>query len=233
MGSIGHTLEQIARDGGATLYGVADLTGSKEYIEETFGDALSGYPRAIVLGIAYPAEVVNQLVDAPTHTYLYYYNVLNSKLDHLALQLAILLQEEGCGAFPVPASQRVSDDRLVGIFSHRMAARLAGLGWIGKNASLVTREYGPRLRLVTVLTDCELETGSPVQNRCGTCNACVEACPPDALTGKPFEPGDQLEERFIGDRCDKHLSKVRSAFGKRICGRCLAVCPWGERRSQR
>ncbi len=222
-------IEDIAKKNGATLFGVANLLPYRDYIEEVYGSKLLHLPYAVSIGIPYPREVVNQLIDAPTHTYLYYYKILNTKLDDIALQVAIHLEQAGCRTFPVPASQRVTDDRLAGIFSHRMAAHLSGLGWIGKNSSLITLEYGPRLRLVTVLTDCELPWDQPfAADLCGDCVRCVAACPSGAVVGNSFQAEDPLEKRFIGQFCDEHLSRVRNTFGKRICGKCLASCPYGK-----
>jgi epoxyqueuosine reductase QueG len=226
-------LERKAREWGASLFGVADLSSAKAYIEEVFGDELLHLDRAVVMAVPYPAAVVNQLQAGPTHTYLHYYKIINSRLDDLALRIALLLQDEGYEAFPVPASQRVTEDKLAGIFSHRLAASLAGLGWIGKNSALINPTYGPRLRLVTVLTDAPLPADKPIKERCGRCTACVEACPASAITGKAFHPADPLEERLHAGECDKYLSKVRVSFGKRVCGRCLAACPWGMKTRKR
>lgn len=222
-------LKDISEKNGATLFGVANLLPYREYINEVYGNSLLHLDKAVSIGIQYPKDVVNQLLEGPTHTYLYYYKILNAKLDDIALQVAIALEKEGFKSFPVPASQRVTDDRLAGIFSHRMAAHLAGLGWIGKNSSLITKEYGPRLRLVTILTDAPLETDEPFEgDLCGECNKCVLACPSGAVVGNHFREDDPLEKRFIGQLCDVHLSRVRNTFGKRICGKCLASCPYGK-----
>lgn len=222
-------VEKISKENGATLFGVANLLPYKGYIEEVYGTKLLKYPFAISIGIPYPKEVVNELIDAPTHTYLYYYKILNTKLDDIALQISIYLEGKGFNTFPVPASQRVTDDRLAGIFSHRLAAHLGGIGWIGKNSSLITEKYGPRLRLVTILTDATLPYDEPFkESLCGDCNKCVVACPSGAVVGKEFREEDKLEDRFIGKYCDEHLSRVRNTFGKRICGKCLASCPYGK-----
>ena len=221
--------EIIGKNNGATLFGVANLLPAREYIKENYDPRYLNLDKAIVLGVPYPKEIVNELAEGPTHTYLYYYKILNTKLDDLALQIAIHLEAEGYRSFPVPASQRVTDSRLNGIFSHRLAAHLAGLGWIGKNASLITKEYGPRLRLVTILTDGPLTCNKPFKgDYCGSCSTCQDACPSGAILGTPFNVEDPLEKRFIGERCDVHLSKVRNTFGKRICGKCLSVCPHGR-----
>lgn len=222
-------VQKIGEKNGATLFGVANLLPYKDYIKEVYGEKPLQFSYAISLGIPYPKEVVNELIEAPTHTYLYYYKILNAKLDDIALQVAIHLEKAGYRTFPVPASQRVTDDRLAGIFSHRLAAHLSGLGWIGKNSSLITKAYGPRLRLVTILTDAPLPFDQPFpEDLCGDCNKCVVACPSGAIVGNSFKADDPLEKRFIGRFCDEHLSRVRNTFGKRICGKCLASCPYGK-----
>ncbi|MEI7884024.1 MAG: 4Fe-4S double cluster binding domain-containing protein [Clostridia bacterium] len=213
---------------GATLFGVADLLPAKNYILEEFGSEYLKYHRAIAIGMPFPNQIIEQLLEGPTHTYLYYYNVLNQILDNIAIRIAIQLEELGFSAFPIPASQRTGDSRLSSIFSHRLAANLAGLGWIGKNAALVSPQYGPRLRLVTILTNCEFEVNNALENHCGSCQICIEACPAKAITGVSFEENKSLTARFIATNCDEFLTKMRNTFGKRICGRCQACCPWGK-----
>lgn len=223
-------LENISKNNGATLFGIANLLPVRAYLEEIYGDNYLHLDKAISIGIPYPEEVVNELVEGPTHTYLYYYKILNSKLDDIALQIAIKLEAAGYKTFPVPASQRVTDNRLAGIFSHRLAAHLSGLGYIGKNSSLITKEYGPRLRLVTILTDAPLKMDEVFEGSlCGECSACKNVCPSGAITGVDFNCEAPLEERFRGELCDEHLSRVRNTFGKRICGKCIGVCPIGKK----
>ncbi|MEE0776905.1 MAG: 4Fe-4S double cluster binding domain-containing protein, partial [Bacillota bacterium] len=139
------------------------------------------------------------------------------------------LEREGFMAFPIPASQRTGENKEGGIFSHRMAAQMAGLGWIGKNCSLVSPQNGPRLRLATVLTNAPLEPDHPMENRCGGCTKCRDICPAGAILGKTFDADDDLSQRFDFFKCDSYLSETRQTFGKRICGRCVAVCPYGKK----
>ena len=88
-------VQEIGEKNGATLFGVANLLPYKDYIKEVYGEKPLQFPYAISLGIPYPKEVVNELIEAPTHTYLYYYKILNAKLDDIALQVAIHLEKAG------------------------------------------------------------------------------------------------------------------------------------------
>lgn len=67
-------------------------------------------------------------------------------------------------------------DRGYGAISHRAVHRMAGLGWLGKNLPLVNPQYGPRIPLVTVLTDALLTIGCSIENRCGKCMLCRHTC---------------------------------------------------------
>jgi epoxyqueuosine reductase len=96
------------------------------------------------------------------------YNVVNQPLDQIALRVANMLQHAGYGAFPVPASRRSDDEHIYGVFFQKLAAHLAGLGWIGKSCLLITPEHSPHVRWVTVLTDPPLiPTGTPMEQKCG------------------------------------------------------------------
>lgn len=213
---------------GGDLFGVADFNDIREKIIDEYGEQFHGLDRAISVAVFFPRRVVNQLVEGPTHTYLNYYDVINVRLNDIALCVSNFLQKNGYQTFPIPASQRVGESKLAGIFSHRLAARRAGLGWIGKSCSLVNPLVGPRLRLVTILTDAPLPPDQPMENRCGDCMACRDACPPQAIKGVKHRVEDPLEVRFDAQACHDYLNKIRHSFGKRVCGRCLAVCPWGS-----
>jgi epoxyqueuosine reductase len=227
-------LERQARDMGARFFGVADLTVAQEFIVAQGGEFLATYPRALAVGIALNDGIVDQLPRhkevAAARTYDRLFDTVNWSLDRIALRLSVALNEHGFRTVLIPASDRVDDEDLLGLFSHKLAARLAGLGWIGPSCLLVTPEIGPRVRWVTVLTDASLEAGNPISDQCGDCQRCVEACPPQAFTGRPFDPGEPREARFDVRRCQEYRIHLRDEVsGVRTCGMCVYVCPHGRK----
>ncbi|MDR2711885.1 MAG: 4Fe-4S dicluster domain-containing protein [Clostridiales bacterium] len=211
------------------LFGVADLTACPADLDYEYGNIWNTYSRAISLAAYFPAAIVTQLQQGPSYTYLAYYDIINAHLNAVSLKLANFLTKQGFAAFPVPASQRVSPDKLAGIFSHRWAARLAGLGWIGKSGNLINPQVGPYLRLATVLTDAPLAPGVPLASRCGDCQICQKHCPAQAIKGINWQEGQALAERLNAGACNTYLTEMRQTFGKRICGRCVAFCPFGAK----
>lgn len=154
------------KTGGADFYGVADLFLAHQAILNQGGLEVAKYPKAISLGIALLHTIVNLLPQrnerSVAMSYRHHcYDLINQKLDLIASQVASILQQEGYRAFPVPASNSdhlIDEERICAIFSNKMAAHLAGLGWIGKSCLLITAEVGPRVRWVTILTDAPLKT---------------------------------------------------------------------------
>lgn len=231
---LNNQLRTLALSLGTDYFGIANLTPARDFIHAQGGERVSRYPRAVVMGIRLPDSIVDLLEDGDDEGAILYrhttYDVVNTALDQVALRVANLLQREGYAAFPVPASKRTDDEQICGIFSQKLAAHLAGLGWIGKNCLLITPTYGPRVRWVTVLTDAPLEpTGSPLEPRCGKCTACVDICPAGAFTGRGFSPDEHREARFDAAACDRYLTEQETKQGVAVCGLCLWVCPHGRK----
>ncbi len=228
-------LQELAEGLGADFYGVADLTPAREAILEQGGELVQGYPVAVSIGIALPHAIVDELprraeravaVSYRAHAY----DVINLRLDEVASRLAGALQRAGRSALPIPASERYDDERICAVFSHKLAAHLAGLGWIGKSCLLVTPEAGPRVRWASVLTDAPLApTGRPMAERCGNCRQCVEICPVGAFTGRPFREEEPREARYDARKCDRYFAELAEPENRPVCGLCLYVCPYGRK----
>lgn len=227
-------LEGLADALGADFFGVADLSLAREALLAQGGPAIAEYRRAVSMGIALFHPVVDELPQraerAVAEGYQHHcYDVINQRLDLIASRLSSVLQRDGYRALPVPASQTVDDERLCGVFSHKLAAHLAGLGWIGKSCLLVTPEVGPRVRWATVLTDAPLDaTGEPTEERCGTCVECVEICPVGAFTGQPFRENESREARYDASKCARYFDRMEEQGDVAVCGLCLYVCPHGR-----
>ena len=231
MESMQDGLRTYARELGIDLFGVADLTGARDFILRQGGEHISAFPRAISMGMRLLDAVVDELYrhEEPSALFSYkgLYDSVNAGLDRAALLMAKRVQEAGFRAYPIPASQTVDQRRLEGAMSHKLAAHLAGLGWIGKSCLLVTPDYGPRVRLATVLTDAPLEAGAPIPNGCSDCVECVEVCPPRAFTGAPFDPSEPRDVRFRAHLCRDYTQRRSQLLGEGICGLCVYICPRG------
>lgn len=228
-------LLESATSWGADYFGIADLSPGHKAILEQGGTVIAEYPRSISIGIALLHTVVNQLSPRPDRAAAisyrsHCYDVINTRLDQTVSRIASILQRRGHKAFPIPASKRVDDDRICAIFSHKLSAHLAGLGWIGKNCLVITPNMGPRVRWATVLTDAPLATtGQPMNERCGDCCECVNICPVGAFTGQSFRAEDPRKARFDVRKCDRYFSIMKEKDKETaVCGLCLYTCPYGR-----
>jgi epoxyqueuosine reductase len=231
MTDVTKALKLHAHSLGADLVGVADLA-MLEGIETTPPDLLQPFTRGVSLAVKVPTAVFEQLTDRPTPLYAQAYLNANLLLDQIALRLCGWLEGHGAAALPVPASQVLDMEGLTGHLSAKAVANAAGLGWQGKSLLLVTPQFGPRVRLVTVLTDLPLVAGEPMKNRCGSCTNCSDACVAQAIrnasTAFHFESRDEaLDLRKCADKLVDDF-KTLPLVDKPICGICIKVCPWGR-----
>ena len=149
-----------------------------------------------------------------------YHRVIGAKLRRL---VAWLEQESGC-----PARGFVDSGPVL----ERAWAERAGVGWIGKNGCLLTRELGSWLLLAEILAVAELVPGGPPhQEFCGSCTACIDACPTGAIVG----PGVVDSNLCISYWTIEHRGSIpenrRSGMGDWIfgCDVCQEVCPWNHK----
>lgn len=171
-------------------------------------------------GVSILVQLSNAIMDdirnGTTLTYAYHYRTINQLLDSIAIKTSNLIQSLGYQALPIPASQRVDSSRLRGLISHKKVATRAGLGWIGKSALLITTRYGPRVRLVSVLTDAPIKTSKPIsEHRCGECMLCVEVCPARALKGRNWTLNTKREDLIEASLCHEVTSRNKEILGEK------------------
>jgi len=185
-----------------------------------------GARTAIVLGMNYgpEADPLPEMADRSAgYISVYargddYHEVIKGRLKTLAGQLASRLGAE----------VKVFVDTAP--LMEKPLAQRAGLGWQGKHTNLLSRDHGSWLFLGVILTAAEIEPDSAEVEHCGSCTACLDACPTNAFPA-PF----QIDAR----RCLSYLTiehagpwpvEFRALTGSRIygCDDCLAVCPWNK-----
>ncbi len=234
--SLNEQVFQLVKSLGADFVGGADLSTAREFICKQGGEHLAAYPFALSIGI----RLMDTLVDLLPHweeqwwvspAYKYHaYDKVNDRLDAIASRVSSLLQNEGYRALPVPSWGGARPDTLESLFSHKLAAHLAGLGWIGRSGLLITPQAGPRVRWTSVLTTFPVEHHGPMlEDQCGTCTICADNCPVKALKGRNFRPDEPREMRFDYHGCLQNILAREKQTGARICSLCVYGCPHGSR----
>ena len=148
-----------------------------------------------------------------------YHKVIRKRLQKLATRISEVIGPFGYRAFCDSAP-----------VMEKALAEKSGHGWLGKHTNLINREHGSWFFLGEIYTDIPLPTDPPVNSHCGSCSACIDVCPTNAIVA-PY----QLDAR----RCISYLTielkgsipvKFRKAIGNRIygCDDCQLVCPWNR-----
>ncbi|MDX2446913.1 MAG: 4Fe-4S double cluster binding domain-containing protein [Desulfobacterales bacterium] len=210
---------------GVPLWGVADI----RVLCFSIGADQEPYPGAISWAIPMSPDIMAGLKNGPTRAYARAYSEVNVQINALAPALAKAITQKKFRAYPLAASDRTDQVNIRGDFPHKTAATLSGVGWVGRHCQLVTRQFGPWVRLGTVFTDMPMVYGTPFnRGYCGTCRACVDACPAGALTGKTWQPGIKRKEILDAIACDRWKKEHYIQFNNgHNCGICSSVCPYG------
>jgi len=215
------------------IYGFANLFG---LLPEKFED----YPFGISIGRKLDDDIIDNIREGPTIAYFHHYDQINKELKAVSEQIASDLNEAAIGAVAIiptlPISANEFDQYLPTLrydVSQKMVATRAGLGWIGKTDLFISKRFGARLRLGSILIDkVVFPESEPInKSRCGSCSICVEKCPAQAANGQLWDIETDRDVFFDAFKCREKCSEFgRTLFNidKRICGICISVCPIGR-----
>lgn len=152
-----------------------------------------------------------------------YHQVIRSRLRLLAEELRRLAPEARCRATVDSAP-----------IMERDFAQLAGLGWFGKNTTLVTDQFGSWVFLATLITTIELMPDIPeADSRCGLCRACIDACPTGALTAPYRLDARRCLSYWTIEHRGPFPKEVAEQIGNRVfgCDACQQACPYNRNAS--
>ena len=114
----------------------------------------------------------------------------------------------------------------------RTWAEKSGLGWVGKNGNLITKNNGSFFFIATLITDLELEADDPfIKDYCGTCTKCIDNCPTDAILPDKVIDGSKCISYFTIELKDMLIpDEMKGKFDNRMfgCDICQDVCPWNR-----
>ena len=209
------------------MVGVAPVSRFAEAPEGRRPTDILPSARSVVVGLIHILDSVCDDLPYSRYEYTNQFFGLNGILNETARVIASFLEEEGYRTLPIPAAYPRLNKMLAGVLSHRHAAVLAGLGEFALNNLLTTEKYGSRVRLVSIVTEAELDPDEPnTKNLCeqyrDTCKmACIRNCPTGSLKAKG--PIDK-------PRCLHYQEQILPwSVGELRCGMCLASCPIGQR----
>jgi epoxyqueuosine reductase len=109
-------------------------------------------------------------------------------------------------------------------------AAKSGLGWIGKNSNLISQKTGSFYFIAELIVDLELEYDTPTTDHCGTCTACIDACPTEAIVSPYVVDGSKCISYFTIELKDNLPQEMKGKFNDWMfgCDVCQDVCPWNR-----
>ena len=253
-------VKAVAREMGVDLVGVAsrecvDTTPTRRGPSHVLSEASSV--------VVFAKRMLKGSIESPREEVVTNQNLaLYQELDRISYLLGCFFEERGYEAATIPAYSPVemtSETKgFVGVVSLRHVAQAAGLGTLGKNNLLLTRELGPRVRLGGVVTTAPLDHDeSYTEDFCVDCEACIAACPVDALsrpgkthTGRcvrqvlPYGLSGLI--KFLAESLERNREEMQESFkdanfwniyqslqlGLQYgCHACINACPIGAQRS--
>ncbi len=206
-----------------------NMHGNMQYMENNFDKRLDptllveGSKSVISLTYNYYTDKLQQDINAPKISkYAYgidYHFVIKEKLKQLLEFIKSDIGEVHGRAFVDSAP-----------IMEKAWAKKSGLGWIGKNSNLITQKVGSFYFIAELIVDLDLEVDHAVTDHCGSCTACIDACPTEAIT-EPYQvDGSKCISYFTIELKDNIPSEFKDKFDHWMfgCDICQDVCPWNR-----
>lgn len=204
------------------------MNGQMSYMENHFDKRLN--PTLLVDGAKsvislllnyYPSELQNEN-SYKISKYAYgqdYHHVIKQKLKELLYFIETEIGEVSGRAFVDSAP----------VLDKAWAAK-SGLGWVGKNSNLITQKVGSFYFIAELIIDLELEYDSPTTDHCGSCTACLDACPTEAIVASYVVDGSKCISYFTIELKDNLPQEMKGKFNDWMfgCDVCQDVCPWNR-----
>jgi len=205
-----------------------NMHGEMSYMENHFDKRLDptklvdGSKSVISLLLNYYPEAKQSENTYKLSKYAYgtdYHFVIKDKLKHLLKLIQNEIGEVEGRAFVDSAP----------VLDKAWAAK-SGLGWIGKNSNLLTKQVGSFYFIAELIVDLELEYDSPVTDHCGSCTACIDACPTQAIVEPYKVDGSKCISYFTIELKNELPSTYKNQFDDWMfgCDVCQDVCPWNK-----
>ncbi len=203
--------------------------GKMQYMENHFDKRLNptllveGAKSIVSLTYNYYTDQTQQDINAPKISkYAYgvdYHYVIRNKLNELLEFIKIEIGDINGRAFVDS-----------GPILEKAWAKKSGLGWIGKNSNLLTQRVGSFYFISELIIDLDLEVDHVVTDHCGSCTACIDACPTEAITDPYKVDGSKCISYFTIELKDNIPSELKGKFNDWMfgCDICQDVCPWNR-----
>lgn len=203
--------------------------GEMAYMENYFDKRLDptllveGSKSVISLSYNYfPKDKISSIDNFKISKYAYgqdYHEVIKEILNEMVAELKEEIGDFHCRVFVDSAP-----------VLERSWAKKSGIGWVGKNANLITKQSGSFYFLAEIISDLELQEDSPTTDHCGTCTKCIDACPTDAIVSEKVIDGSKCISyatiELKNEIPETFLNKMEDwMFG---CDICQDVCPWNR-----
>lgn len=210
----GNVLRQYLMKRGVSKVGYARINVS-EFPQFNYG---------ISLVLKLPKDCIQSIIDEDYEYYWLEFRRQIAKLKEIALDTEKLIKDNSYDAFAMTLKRNEVDmEKLLSKIQYKTLATSSGLGWIGRSALFVTKEYGSAVALSSILTDMPLEAGNPITDSfCDDCEECQKACPVDAIN--PTKWNSRLNREDIIDikTCSEYvIDQYKAGLG---CSKCLSNC---------
>ncbi|MCC7203358.1 MAG: tRNA epoxyqueuosine(34) reductase QueG [Nitrospirae bacterium] len=149
-----------------------------------------------------------------------YHDVVKSRLEEFLVRIKTLTDKKADGKIYVDT----------GPVLEKAYAAMSGVGWMGKHSLIISPDAGSWLVLGVILLDTELEFDAPLQDRCGECTRCIEACPTGAIVAPYVVDARRCISYLLGELKGAIPEELKSMTGNKIfgCDDCQWACPWNN-----